>query len=102
MNRTGERPPIIDAYGLSRPVAAEVRLSILRIFGEDGDDVWARLCDGAGVPTTGLSDDQCARLIDHMATATDGAVRLSAQSFLIRLRSFQHLSIAQQIVRTAS
>lgn len=98
-----DRSAPTGAYGLSRPAPAEIRLSLHRIFGEDAEAVFGELLTAAGLGGPhDLTDDEVTRLVDHMAAHADGAVRLCAQSFLIRLRSFQHLSAAHQIVRNAS
>jgi hypothetical protein len=104
MTSVDERPQLgaTSAYGLARPLPDELRRSIDRIFGEEAPAIWAAVCAGAGVEPARIGPADLPAVLDRMAADDDGALRLCAQSFLIRVRSFEHLSQADHIVRSAS
>ena len=102
MTATEERPAgaVVSAYGLRQPSAADLRRSIERIFGDEAGGVWAEL---AGAAQASSHDGPgYAAILAAMHRHHDGAVRLCAESFQIRINSFDHLFKAETIVRSAS
>ena len=98
MTAIEERPTgaVVSAYGLRRPASTDLRRAIDRIYGDDADALWREICTDAGISP--LGDQGYDRIVDSMYRHHDGAVRLCAESFMIRSNAFEHLFNAESIV----
>ncbi|GAA3630896.1 hypothetical protein GCM10022223_55990 [Kineosporia mesophila] len=88
-------------YGLALPDLAEVRAALSNVYGDKADDLWADLLRRCGLRGHETSRDALQKLLQTMKSQ-DPVMALCARALSIRLDTYDHLTAAYHIVRSAS
>ena len=93
-------PPTGAIYGLPRPDLTEAAEAVRRVCGHDTDGVWQQLLQSAGL--TGRENDPASmnRLLTAMR-AGNPVLAMCAQALTIRLETYDRLSAAHDMIRSA-
>ncbi len=89
-----------DPYHMTRPDLAEAEAAIGRLYGHEAGAVWQKLLASAGL--TGRETDPAAveRLAETMLAA-DPVLSLSGRGLMIRIKSYEYLLAAAEMIADA-
>lgn len=79
-------------YGLVAPTAADLRTAVLRVFGDDGEQIWGALLTGLGSASRTVDD-----LITAMCASENRLLALCGRSQHIRLASHRQLAPSSSV-----
>lgn len=89
-----------DPYHMSRPDLPEAEAAIRQLYGHEADAVWQKLLTSAGL--TGRETDPAA--VERLAAtmlAADPVLALSGRGLTIRIKSYEYLLAAAQMIAEA-
>ncbi|GAA4609528.1 DNA-binding PadR family transcriptional regulator [Actinoplanes octamycinicus] len=95
---SGGGPPA-SVYGITRPGLADAEEAVRRLRG-DTSRLWSQLLQRANLTGTEADRDSLDRLIAVMAD-TDPVLGLCAQALRIRAETYDKLSAAHAVIRSA-